>query len=318
VGRFPVEVYGPHVLAIEVTAFGGPELLRLAEHEAPTAGRGQVLVRVEALGLNWSDVLQRRGTYPGGPTPPFISGQEAAGIVVARGQGVTAPPIGARVSIVAPRLGAGFVAVPAEACITWPTELPPEQRAALPIALLTAYHGLVNCGRARAGEICVVHAAAGGLGHVAVQVARALGMTTIGTASAAKRSHVTADVVCGYSELRDAAKDGVDLVLDGVGGEAFPTSVAALRPGGRIVIVGASSGEPQRIDATKLVMRSQSMIGVHLRHLFADRELLRETIEACTQLDVKATVSAMPAQQIAAAHSRLESRDVIGKLVVTF
>lgn len=306
------------MLAVEVTAFGGPEVLRVVERDAPTAGRGQVLVRIEAVGLTWSDVLQRRGTYPGGPTPPFVSGQEAAGIVVARGHGVTAPAIGARVSIVGPRLGTGVVAVPAEACIIWPTELPADQRAALPIALLTAYHALVTCGHARPGEVCVIHAAAGGLGHIAVQVAKALGMTTIGTASAAKRSHVTADVVCGYSDLRDAAKDGVDLVLDGVGGEAFQTSVAALRPGGRVVIVGASSGEPQRIDATKLVMRSQSMIGVHLRHLLGDRELLRRTIEACGKLDVTATVTAMPVQQIAAAHARLESRDVVGKLVVTF
>ncbi len=317
-GRSTVEVYGAHVLAIEVTAFGGPELLRLTEREAPTAGRGQVLVRVEAVGLNWSDILQRRGTYPGGPTPPFVSGQEAAGIVVARGHGVTSPPIGARVSIVGTGLGAGFVAVPADACIVWPADAAAEQRAALPIALLTAYHALVTCGHARAGEVCVVQAAAGGLGHIAVQVARTLGMTTIGTASATKRAHVGADIACGYSELRDVAKDGVDLVLDGVGGEAFQTSVAALKPRGRIVIVGASSGEPQRIDATKLVMRSQSMIGVHLRHLFGDRELLRKTIDACTKLDVKATVTAMPVQQIAAAHARLESRDVVGKLVVTF
>ena len=134
----------------------------------------------------------------------------------------------------------------------------------------------------------------------------------------AKRAHATADVVCGYSELRDAAPDGVHLVLDGVGGEAFKTSVAALRPGGRVVIVGASSGEPQKIDATKLVTRSHSMIGVHLRHLLADRELLRRTIEACLQLDVHATVTTMPVQQIAAAHARLESRDVVGRLVVTF
>ena len=134
-GRSTVEVYGAHVLAIEVTAFGGPELLRLTEREAPTAGRGQVLVRVEAVGLNWSDILQRRGTYPGGPTPPFVSGQEAAGIVVARGHGVTSPPIGARVSIVGTGLGAGFVAVPADACIVWPADAAAEQRAALPIAV---------------------------------------------------------------------------------------------------------------------------------------------------------------------------------------
>jgi NADPH2:quinone reductase len=311
-------VYGPNVLAIEVPSFGGPEVLRLSEREAPTAGRGEVLVRVEAIGLNWSDVLQRRGVYPGGPTPPFVSGQEAAGIVVARGHGVSSPAIGARVSVVAPRLGAGVVAVPADACIGWPGEVSAEQRAALPIALLTAYHGLVTCGRAQAGEVCVIHAAAGGLGHIALQVARAVGMRTIGTCSPAKRALVTADVVCGYSELRDAARDGVDLVLDGVGGEAFKTSVAALKPGGRIVIVGASSGEPQAIDATKLVMRSHSMIGMHLRHLFADRELLQHTIDACMKLDVHAMVTTMPVQQIAAAHARLESRDVVGRLVVTF
>jgi NADPH2:quinone reductase len=307
-------VYGAPVKAIEVVAFGGPDVLCTVVRDEPTPAAGEVLVRVEAVGLNWSDLLQRSGTYPGGPTPPFIAGQEAAAIVVGHGAGVSAPPVGARVCVIGRALAAELAVVPAAMCIEWDASV--EQRAALPISLLTAYAALAP--HARRGETCVIHAAAGALGHIATQVARQLGLRVIGTASASKRAFVDADVVCGYDELRVAAPDGVDIVLDGVGGDAFRASLSVLRPNGRIVLVGTSSGEPPVIDATKLVMRSQTIIGLHLRHLLGNPEELARAVSACRALSVKARVTTMPMAVIAKAHARLQGREIVGKLVLTW
>jgi NADPH2:quinone reductase len=322
------------MIAVEVAGFGGPEVLHVVERAPPVPGPGEVLIRVEACGLNWSDLLQRAGTYPGGPRPPFIAGQEAAGVVVAHGPGVTTPPIGAEVSAIATTgLCAEFAAVPAAACIAWPRapaspsggepapSLPAEQRAALPVALVTAYHALATCAHAQPGELAVIHAAAGGVGSIAVQVAPLLGLRVIATCSPDKRAHVTADRVCGYTELRGAAPDGVDVVLDGVGGDVFRASCAVLRPFGRIVVIGASSGAPPRIDAVKLVHRSHAVIGAHLRHLVARPDLLERALTACTPWvtggQVRARVTTLPVTELRAAHERLAARAVIGKLVIT-
>ena len=307
--------------AVEIAGFGGPEVLHVVERAPPVPGPGEVLIRVEACGLNWSDLLQRAGTYPGGPRPPFIAGQEAAGVVVAHGPGVTAPAVGAEVSAVATRgLCAELAVVPAAACIAWPA-LPADQRAALPVGLLTAYQALAICARAQPGELAVIHAAAGGVGSIAVQVARRLGLGVIATASPAKRAHVTADRVCGYDELRAAAPDGVDVVLDSVGGDVFRASCAVLRPFGRVVVIGASSGTPPRIDPVKLVHRSHAVIGAHLHHLVARPDLLDRAVAACTpwvtEGHIRARVTALPVAEIRAAHDRLAGRGVIGKLVIT-
>lgn len=309
------------MIAVEVAGFGGPEVLRVVERPPPSPGPGEVLLRVEACGLNWSDLLQRAGVYPGGPVPPFIAGQEAAGIVVGHGPEVWAPAIGAAVSAIAPGgLCAELATVPAASCIAWPGALPADQRAALPIAMLTAHHALATCARALPGEVAVIHAAAGGVGSIAVQIARLLGLDVIATCSADKRAHVAADRVCGYSELRRAAPDGVDVVLDGVGGEAFRASSGALRPFGRIVVIGASSGEPQRVDAVKLVHRSQAVVGLHLRHLVARPDLVDRAAQACVPwaIDgrVRARTTQLPITEIRAAHDRLAARGVIGKLVI--
>ncbi|HUS29472.1 MAG TPA: zinc-binding dehydrogenase, partial [Kofleriaceae bacterium] len=126
------------------------------------------------------------------------------------------------------------------------------------------------------------------------------------------------DVVCGYDELRVAAPDGVDIVLDGVGGQVFRDSLAVLKPRGVVVVVGASSGEPQLIDPQKLVMRSHTVVGLHLRHLLANPDELAHTIDACRALDVTARVTAMPMADIANAHARLQGREIAGKLVLTW
>lgn len=308
-----------------VRAFGDTEVLEIVERDPPVPGAGELLVRIEACGLNWSDLLQRAGLYPGGPTPPFVTGQEAAGIVVGHGPGVSAPALGTAVSVIAASgLCAEYAAVPAAACLALPG--PADHRAALPIALLTAYTALAVGGHAVAGELFVLHAAGGGLGTIALQVARRLALRVIATCAPVKRDQVAAlgaERVCGYDDFAAAARaaGGADLVLDSIGGAVFRRSCDSVRSPGRIVIVGCTSGEPQRVDAIKLVHRSIAVIGWHLRAVLADPELLRTAIASCTPWLADGSVlpciaRAVPLAEIRAAHELLASRQVYGKLVV--
>ena len=210
--------------------------------------------------------------------------------------------------------------MPAAACVAWPSEVSTEQCAALPIALLTSHHALVDRARATAGEVTVIHGATGGVGSIAVQVARELGLEVIATSSAAHVSHVVADRVCSYDDLRATVPGGADIVLDTVGGAVFRASIAILRPFGRIVVIGAASGEPQQIDATKLVHRSHAVIGVHLRHLLERPDLLAHTLATCApwviQGRVEARVTTLPLADVRRAHEQLAARAVIGKLLI--
>lgn len=311
--------------AAVVTAFGDVGVLAVVERDPPAPGPGDVVVRIEACALNWSDLLQRAGHYVGGPTPPFVVGQEAAGIVIGHGPGVAAPPIGTPVSVIAPSgLCAELAVVPAAACFALPGSA--EQRAALPIALLTAYTALAVGGHARAGELAVIHAAGGGLGTIALQIARRLELRVIATCAPAKRERVAAlgaAQVCGYDEFAAAtrAAGGADLVLDSVGGAVFRNSCAVLRSPGRIVIVGCTSGEPQRIDAVKLVHRSIAVVGWHLRAVVANPALVAATLAACTPwLDAGALrahiACTLPLADVRAAHALLASRQTYGKVVL--
>ena len=174
--------------AVRVPRFGGPEVLELASLPDPVPGPGELLLDVRAAALNWSDLLQRDGTYPGGPQPPFLAGQEAAGIVVAHGPGVTGPQPGARVAAITGRgLHASRAVVPAATCFPIPSSLSFEEGAALLVSLLTAGWALARLGRAAAGETAIIHAAGGGLGTTAVQVAKQLGLNVVATASTEDR-----------------------------------------------------------------------------------------------------------------------------------
>jgi NADPH:quinone reductase len=315
----------PVVKAAVVRAFGDAGVLQVVERDPPAPGAGELLVRIEACGLNWSDLLQRAGLYPGGPTPPFVAGQEAAGIVVGHGAGVSAPPLGTAVSVIAASgLCAEYAAVPATACLALPG--PAEHRAALPIALVTAYTALAVGGRVRPGDLAVLHAAGGGLGTIALQIARRLELRVIATCSPAKRDRARAlgaERVCGYDDFVAAARaaGGADLVLDSIGGAVFRRSCDVVRSQGRIVIVGCTSGEPQRVDAVKLVHRSIAVIGWHLRAVLGDPALLRQAIATCTPWLADGSIQpciarALPLAEIRAAHELLASRDAFGKVVV--
>lgn len=317
--------------AVEVAEYGGPETLTVTETATPDPGPGQVRIAVEAAGLNFADVEMRRGNYPDGPEPPFVPGMEAVGRIDAVGANVDRA-VGERVAC----LGRGAFAerMVADAATTFdpPASLCPAEAAAVPVQWVTAHNCLHEWGGLSSGETVLVHAAAGGVGSAAVQLADAAGAVVVGTAStAAKRAfarergadHVVdyedADVVEAVAEITDR---GVDLALDGVGGGAFRASVEALADCGRVVTYGMASGRPGTVATPRLLFANRSVVGYHLEHaleharerVLTAHEPLRALLasgEASVHVDRRYAL-----EEAAAAQRRLETRASRGKIVI--
>lgn len=347
----PVCGPGPEgcVRAIWITRHGGPEVLEVRETADPEPGPGQVRVRVRAAGLNFAEVMARQGLYPDAPEPPCVLGYEAAGIVDALGPGVAGPSVGQRVAVLA-RFGAhaDVVCVPAEQAVEIPDAASFEEAAALPVNYLTAYHLLFRVASIRPGERVLVHMAAGGVGIAVLQLCRTLdGVVTFGTASAAKHEVLRAEG-CTYpidyrrvdyaSEVRRlTGGEGVDVVLDALGGRDWRRGLALLRPVGRLVVFGFANlmrGERRRplrvvsqvlrvplVTPLGLMARNHTVSGVNIGHLWGQRALLREELEALVALwragHVKPRVDAVfPFADAADAHRRIAERQNIGKVVL--
>lgn len=310
--------------AVRVKGFGDVDQLELVELPDPEPKPGQIRMRVEACGLNYADVMQREGLYPGGPTPPFIPGSEAAGVVEA-GDSL---PLGSRV--VAISIGgchAERVCVSAAACMPVPDAMSFVEAAAFPVQYLTAYHALTTVGRAEHGETVLVHAAAGGVGTAAVQIGKLLGLRVIGTASSEeKRKRVLelgADEALSYDEFDQklSGRNAPTVILEAVGGDVFRRSLAILPTFGRLVVFGAASKDVQPIDTLKVLFRSQAILGLHLSAIFERPALLRSSLaslfEWISQGKLKMQVGhVLPLAQIAEAHQLLGSRKSYGKIVL--
>jgi NADPH:quinone reductase-like Zn-dependent oxidoreductase len=238
--------------ALVQTGIGGPEVLRVEERPDPVAGPGEVRIAVRAAGVNFADTLARVGLYPDAPKPPAVLGYEVAGEIESVGDGVSGVAVGDRV-MAGTRFGghAELVVVPAEQTLPLPERLSFEQGAAFPVNYATAYAGLVLMGSLREGDRVLIHAAAGGVGISATQLARNAGASrTFGTASAAKHDAIRAQGVTDPIDYRSldferevsSATDGegVDLVFDAQGPTSFRKGYRLLRPGGRLVMYGIS------------------------------------------------------------------------------
>jgi NADPH2:quinone reductase len=320
------------VRAAEVTEYGDADVLTVAEVPEPTPGPGQVLVRVEAAGLNFADVEQRRGDYPNAPDPPFVPGIEAVGRIEAVGDGVDREP-GERVGAVTDRAFAEAVVADADRLVDLPPDLAPAEAAAVPVQWTAAHNCLHEWGDLAADETVLVHAAAGGVGHAAVQLAAATGATVVGTAGTLEKLAFARDLGADYAvdyESTDAVDTverelgsrPVDLVLDGVGGGAFAAGVRLLADCGRIVSYGLASGRPGTVATPRLLFANRSVLGYHLLHALDHRpervrtahgpvyELL-ESGGARVRVDARYDLG-----EVAAAYRRLESRESRGKVVV--
>ena len=317
--------------AAQVVGFGDVDRIAVVDLPGPTPGAGSVLVRVKASGLNYADVLQRQGLYLGGPVPPFVSGMEAAGVIEANGGGPQPLPAGTRVAVLAAGgLHAERVVVQPTACVPLPDTMSFAQGAAFLVHYLTAYHALTTVAHARAGETVLIHAAGGGVGTAAVQIARILGLGIVATASSEeKRSRIRAlGATCavGYEEFEATARAltggrGPDIVLESLGGDVFRRSLALLAPLGRLVVLGAVSGVVPPIDGVGLVFRSQGVLGFHLSALLRDANVATTSVERLLawfgqgQLDIQVGHE-VAFTDIRLGHRLVASRDRYGAVVL--
>ena len=237
--------------AVVLTGHGGPEVLEVQERPDPPVEAGEVRVAVKAAGINFADTMARMGIYPDAPKPPCVLGYEVAGEVESVGEGVEEVAVGDRV-IAGTRFGghAELVTVGAEQVIALPEEMSFEQGAAFPVNYGTAYAGLVVMGGLKPGERVLIHAAAGGVGISATQVAKNIGAEIFGTASAAKHDAIREQGVDhpidyrtqDFAEevMRLTGGEGIDVAFDALGPESFRKDYRVLRQGGRLVMYGLS------------------------------------------------------------------------------
>ncbi|MBD8608730.1 NADP-dependent oxidoreductase [Aeromicrobium sp. CFBP 8757] len=298
--------------------FGGPDVLEMVDRPVPEPDDGEVRVAVTAIGVNPLDVAVREGWYPMIGEPPFSLGWDVAGVVDAVGEGVTDFMVGDRVFGM-PRLpGAGNtyaeqVVVPAAELLAIPDALDDVQAAALSLVALTAHRSIVEVADLRPGQRVLVQAAGGGVGHVAVQMAKALGAEVVATASAGKVDFVRglgADRVIDYREVDFVDElSGLDLVIDPFGGESVARSLAVVRDGG--------------VVASLLDVRDEDVVAARERGIVLDRirivpsrSALQTVVDLIEAGHLTVHVAATyPLEQAAVAHEEL-GRGVTGKLVL--
>ena len=249
--------------ALEITALRGPAAARTVEVEVPEAGPGQLLIKVGAAAINFADTMQTRGRYPGGPEAPYLAGYEAAGTVVSAGDG-TSFEIGQKVIGFGRGAFADYMVIQAAMTRPLPAGWSERKGAALWTSWYTAAGALHHLGQVQAGEWVLIHAAAGGVGQAAVRLAKHFGAKVIATASSPAKLELArsrgADVLIDYTaqdfveEVKNATDgQGADLILEMVGGETYRRNFEAVRPQGRIVVYGLSSGERAAIDNHQLI-----------------------------------------------------------------
>lgn len=308
------------MLAIGQDTFGGPEVLKIVEVQRPEPGLAEVLVRVHAAGVNPTDYWHRA---VGGlaRSAPIRLGWDVSGVVEAVGPGVTLFEAGDEVFGM-PRQPqpagayAEYLISPARHLVRKPHRLSHVEAAALPLVALTAWQALVDTGNVRPGQRVLVHAAAGGVGHVAVQIAKALGAEVIGTASAAKHDLVRAlgaDEVIDYNRTDFAAVvSGIDIVIDTIGGEYGPRSLRTLRPGGLLVSLASPKEAALAGPARALGLRSTFMV------VEADQAGMRRIAELVESGRLRAEIdTVLPLTQAAKAHELGERGRTTGKIVLS-
>jgi NADPH:quinone reductase-like Zn-dependent oxidoreductase len=323
---------------------GAPDVLQVQERPDPQLAPGAVRVEVAAAGVNFADTMARTGLYPEAPKPPCVVGYEVAGTVVETAPGVEGIQPGQRV-MAGTRFGgyASQVVVPAGAIVPLPDRLTFEQGAAIPVNYATAWAALRGYGSLRAGERVMVHAAAGGVGMAATQLAKRFGAEVHGTASPGKHDAIRAngvDVAHDYTQRNWDVDldDRFDVVLDAIGGVSFRHSYRLLRAGGRLVAFGASSiqqGErrnllkaaPQALrmlrgfDLIRQMSESKAVIGLNMLRLWDDRGTLQPWTDPLSELLEDGTIrpvvsDVVPFDRAPDAHRVIAERRNVGKVVL--
>lgn len=318
--------------AIQVAQVGGPEVLTLVDLPVPDPKPNEVLVQVEAAGVNFIDVYFREGRYPA--PLPFINGQEAAGPVVAVGANVTTVKPADRVAYTGV-LGsyAEYAAVPADRVVKIPDELDFNQAAAAMLQGMTAHYLSHSTYPIKSGDTVLIHAAAGGVGQLLVQMAKHLGARVIGTAGTDEKAQLArdagADEVIVYTKQefetetrRLTEGQGVHAVYDGVGKDTFEKDLNVLRPRGFLVLFGGASGAVPPFDLLELTKHGSLFVTrPSLQHYVATREELEQRANDVLQMIVRGDLKlrihkTYPLEEAQQAHHDLEGRKSTGKLLL--
>jgi NADPH2:quinone reductase len=311
--------------------FGSADVLRWAERPDPVAGASQAVVRMHSVGLNFADVYRRNGTYHLSGQSPWILGYEGAGVVETAAVGDNAFPAGTRVGFAdMPHANAERVAVDLDKLIPLPDDIDFDTAAATLLQGLTAQYLVTDSYAVRAGDVAIVHAAAGGVGLLLTQMLKARGARVLGVASTqAKRAAARAAgaaAVAGYDDLpavtQQSTRDrGADVVYDSVG-RTLAQSLAMARVGGTVVFYGMAAGDPDPVDPRLLMDRSLTLTGGDLWNVLTGAAVRRQ--RAASLFDdiragrVRPTIAARFAlREGAQAHAFLESRAAIGKVLLT-
>jgi len=321
---------------VEISSFGAPEVLRLAQREVPVAGAGEVLIRVRASGVNRPDVLQRKGLYPAPKGHSELPGLEAAGTVIALGEGVTRFKAGD--SVMALLNGGGyaeFVLADEGSCLPVPAGLSMIEAAALPETFFTVWHNVFQRGGLKPGESFLVHGGTSGIGVTAIQLAKAFGAKVYATAGSAEKCEACralgADVAIDYKtqDFGEAIKAdtqgrGVDVILDMVGGDYVDRNIRSLGDDGRLVNIGYQSGSKVTVDMMRVMLKRLTLTGSTLRIRPSEikgaiaRAVETHALPLIADGKVKIVVdSTFPLRQAGAAHERMEGSQHIGKIVLT-
>ncbi len=328
--------YPSEMTAIEIPEPGDPDALVPCTRPVPEPGEGEALIRIAAAGINFPDVMQRRGVYPPPPGVTDIPGLELAGTVVKLGPGATGFAVGETVcALVSGGAYAEYCVAPTPQCLPVPKGLDLVQAAAIPETFFTAWTNLFDGGRLKSGETVLIHGGSGGIGTAAIQIARASGARVFATARTAEKCKACEDLGCeraiNYSEedFVEVAKaltgdDGVDLIIDIVGGDYTERNLRALALEGRLVQVAVQGGAKPEVPLFVIMQKRITLTGSTLRprtvaQKGAIADALRETawpwFEDGT---VKPLVfKTFPLNDAAKAHELMESSAHIGKIVLT-
>jgi NADPH2:quinone reductase len=314
------------VRAIQITEFGGPEVLRLTELPTPAPEDGQVLIEVRRAGLNFADTHQRTNSYVAKAELPFVPGSEVAGVRTDTGE---------RVVALCGRGGyAQYATAPASLTFPIPDGVDDGTALALLLQGLTAWHMYRTCGRVAPGESVVVGAAAGGVGSLAVQLGKPFGAGRVIATASSEDKRATA-LALGADAATDASAEGLterlidcndgkqlDVVFEMAGGESFEQSLRALAPFGRLVVCGIASGEKNMVSTGHLLRNSRSVIGFWLFHcLDRPQEMidapLADLFARAARGELRALVGATyPLADVGMAHVDLSGRRTTGKLLL--
>jgi NADPH:quinone reductase len=319
------------VKAIQVQKLGGPEVLELTDLPMPEPKAGQVRLRVQAVGLNFADILNVNGEYLTRARTPFVPGMEMAGVIDALGEGVTGLEVGQLVAALGPGAFAEYAVVHAAAVFPIPANLNAREAAALPVSYYTAFFALRTLGQAKTGETVLIEAGAGALGTATIQLAKEMSLKVIALASSEEKLELTRSLGADHAFLNTGdyrnvvleatGSKGVDIMCSIVGGPGFQDRLTMMNSRGRVMVIGNASRESANLTPTALMTKNVSVIGVWLTPLVSDAAAMLEASQFIGPLIASGKVKpivgrAFKLEDSSEAFTFMLSRQNSGKVVI--